>query len=98
MSLYNSPAMANALSVAGSNSKYKEPNARPAGFLGGLWHGIIAPLAFLISLFAQGASIYETNNNGRWYEFGFVVGIGVCAGGTDASTNTGASNPIPHVG
>jgi hypothetical protein len=89
--------MANALSVAGSNSKYKEPNAQPAGFWGGLWHGIIAPLAFLISLFAEGISIYETNNNGHWYEFGFVVGIGVCAGGTDASTNTGASNPIPHV-
>jgi hypothetical protein len=73
--------MANALSVAGSNSKYKKPDARPAGFWGGLWHGMIAPLTFLISLFAEGVSIYETNNNGRWYEFGFMLGIGAYAGG-----------------
>jgi len=73
--------MANALSVAGSNSQYKKPNARPAGFVGGLWHGMIAPLTFLISLFAAGVSIYETNTNGRWYEFGFMLGIGAYAGG-----------------
>ena len=76
--------MANALSVAGSNSKYKEPNAEPAGFWGGLWHGLIAPFTFLISLFAEGVSIYEINNNGRWYEFGFLLGISACAGGGDA--------------
>lgn len=73
--------MANALCVAGRNSKYKEPNAQPAGFWGGLWHGIIAPITFLVSLFADGVSIYETNNNGRWYEFGFMLGIGAYAGG-----------------
>ena len=81
--------MANALSVAGSNSKYKEPNAPPAGFWGGLWHGLIAPITFLISLFAEGVSIYETHNNGRWYEFGFMLGIGAYAGGGEVhSTNT----------
>jgi hypothetical protein len=72
--------MANSLSVAGSNSKYKEPSAEPAGFWGGLWHGFIAPITFLVSLFATGVGIYETNNNGRWYEFGFMLGIGAYAG------------------
>ena len=72
--------MANALSVAGTNSKYKEPNANPAGFWGGLWHGLIAPFTFLVSLFVDGVSIYETNNNGHWYEFGFMLGVGTCAG------------------
>jgi hypothetical protein len=77
--------MANALSVAGSNSKYKEPDARPAGFLGGLWHVMIAPITFLVSLFVGGVSIYETNNNGRWYE---LLGIGAyAAGGEVHSTN-----------
>jgi hypothetical protein len=82
--------MANALSVAGSNSKYKEPNARPAGFWGGLWHGMIAPITFLVSLFVEGVSIYETNNNGRWYELGFMLGIGAYAGGGEVvhSTNS----------
>jgi len=73
--------MANILSVAGSNSKYRQPGARPAGFLGGLWHGLIFPITFIVSLFIQGVSIYESNNNGRWYEFGFVLGI--CAHSRD---------------
>ena len=79
--------MANALSVAGSNSKYKL-NAKPAGFLGGLWHGMIAPITFLVSLFVNGVSIYETYNDGRWYEFGFVIGMGGFAGGSGSG--------IPH--
>jgi hypothetical protein len=75
--------MANSLAVAGSNSKYKEPGAAPAGFWGGLWHGSIAPFTFLISLWNDGISIYETNNNGRWYEFGFLLGIGGYASCTE---------------
>jgi len=58
--------MANSLSAAEANSKYKEPGAQPAGFLAGLWHGITAPITFIVSLFATGVSIYETTNNGRW--------------------------------
>jgi hypothetical protein len=76
--------MANSLSVAGLNSKYKEPGAQPAGFWGGLWHGIIAPITFIVSLLANAVSIYETNNNGRWYEFGFMLGIGAYAGNEEA--------------
>jgi hypothetical protein len=72
--------MANSLAVAGSNSKYKESGATPAGFWVGLWHGIIAPITFVVSLLANGVGIYETNNNGRWYEFGFMLGIGAYAG------------------
>jgi hypothetical protein len=30
--------MANILAVAGPNSKYKLPNAQPAGFWAGVWH------------------------------------------------------------
>lgn len=72
--------MTNVLSVAGTASIYKKPGAKAAGFLAGLWHGIIAPITFIISLFAHEVSIYETNNNGRWYEFGFMLGIGAYAG------------------
>jgi hypothetical protein len=38
------------------------------------WHG--SPLAFLISWFEGGVSICESNNDGRWYEFGFILVIG----------------------
>jgi hypothetical protein len=81
--------MANSLSVAGSNSKYKEPGAKPAGFWGGLWHGIIAPITFPVSLFVSGVSIYETNNTGRCYEFGFMLGIGAYAGNKQARDAAG---------
>ncbi len=84
--------MANSLSVAGSNSKYKEPRAKPAGFWGGLWHGIIAPITFLVSLFVSGVSIYETNNNGRWYEFGFMLGIGAYAGNKEVRQAAGSGS------
>ena len=47
----------------------------PAGFLFGIWHGVIAVLAFIISLFSDNVSMYEVNNSGGWYDFGFLIGI-----------------------
>lgn len=55
--------------------------AEPYGFLGGLWHGIIAPLSFFGSLFIDNIAMYAVNNNGGWYDFGFVVGAGILFGG-----------------
>ena len=52
-----------------------------AGFWLGLWHGIIAPLTFLISLFTDDVNVYEVSNNGNWYDFGFVIGAGILFGG-----------------
>jgi hypothetical protein len=71
--------MANALAIAGSDSVYKLPGARAAGFAAGFWHGIIAPITFFVSLFDRGVGIYETHNQGRWYDFGFMLGIGAFA-------------------
>jgi hypothetical protein len=71
--------MPNILAIAGSDSKYKLPGETPAGFWAGLWHGIIAPLLFWFSLFLPGVRVYETNNKGHWYDFGFLVGIGAWA-------------------
>jgi hypothetical protein len=53
----------------------------PAGFLLGLWHGIILPVTFVISLFTDGVSVYEVNNNGNWYDFGFFLGVMIVLGG-----------------
>ncbi|MGC9472161.1 MAG: hypothetical protein ACP5D1_11510 [Bacteroidales bacterium] len=52
-----------------------------AGFLMGLWHGIISPVTFVISLFTDKISLYEVHNNGGWYDFGFVLGAGILFGG-----------------
>ena len=57
------------------NSKYSLPGGSRAGFLAGLWHGLICPVTFIVSLFNPKVRIYEQNNNGGWYDFGFVVGV-----------------------
>lgn len=67
--------MPNPLAVAGPGSKYAVPEAEPAGFWAGLWHGMICPITFVVSLFNPDVRIYEVHNNGRWYDFGFVIGV-----------------------
>jgi len=54
----------------------------PAGFWLGLWHGIILPVTFVISLFTDSVSVYEVANNGNWYDFGFFLGVLVSLGGS----------------
>jgi hypothetical protein len=46
------------------------------GFWGGLWHGIIAPVDFIVMLFKDNITLYAQNNNGTWYAFGFLIGSG----------------------
>jgi hypothetical protein len=46
------------------------------GFWGGLWHGIIAPIDFIVMLFKDNVTLYAQNNNGAWYAFGFLIGSG----------------------
>lgn len=52
-----------------------------AGFWIGLWHGIIAPVTFIISLFSDKVHMYEIHNNGGWYNFGFLFGMIIIFGG-----------------
>ena len=53
----------------------------PYGFLLGLWHGLIAPISFFGSLVSDNIAMYAMNNNGGWYDFGFVIGAGILFGG-----------------
>ncbi len=52
----------------------------PYGFWWGLWHGLIAPITFLVSLFSDTVGIYEVHNAGGWYDFGFVLGLSTAFG------------------
>jgi hypothetical protein len=45
------------------------------GFLLGLWHGFIFPVAWIVSLFTDKVAIYAVPNNGGWYDFGYFLGI-----------------------
>jgi len=52
-----------------------------ANFWRGLWHGLIAPITFIISLFDRNVQMYDVHNNGGWYNLGFFLGITALAGG-----------------
>ena len=58
----------------------------PAGFWYGLWHGIISVISLVIHLFNESVVVYETNNTGGWYDFGFLLGV-ICiwSGGSHAT-------------
>ena len=69
--------------AAGANEMEgsENPEGDVAGFWRGLWHGIIAPVTFIISLFNQNVGVYEVHNNGTWYDFGFMLGVCIIFGG-----------------
>ena len=45
------------------------------GFLLGVWHGFIFPVAWILSLFLPNVAVYAVPNNGGWYDFGYFLGI-----------------------
>ncbi len=49
--------------------------ASAPGFLYGLWHGFIFPVAWILSLFMPDVSVYAVPNNGGWYDFGYFIGV-----------------------
>ena len=69
--------------TAGANPALNTPTSvdHLAGFWSGLWHGIISPITFIISLFSHNVNIYEIHNNGGWYNFGFLFGMSIIFGG-----------------
>jgi hypothetical protein len=73
--------------TAGPNHFKDVPDADGslAGFWLGLWHGMISPLTFIVSLFSEKVSIYEVHNNGGLYNFGFLLGIAMVWGGGGAA-------------
>lgn len=46
-----------------------------AGFFGGFWHGLIAPISLIISIFKPHLSIYEVHNNGLLYNIGYYIAV-----------------------
>lgn len=70
--------------AAGSNpvAGTAGPGGEIAGFWLGLWHGAIALVTFVISLFDSSVGIYEVHNNGTWYNLGFVLGALIFLGGS----------------
>lgn len=72
-----------ATSCAPGNMEFVE---QPAGFWMGLWHGFISLFTFIISLFNENVNIYEVNNSGGWYNFGYILGVSIFFGGSSKGT------------
>jgi hypothetical protein len=70
--------------AAGPNQMRNTPDedGEVAGFWLGLWHGLIAPITFVISLFNKSIYVFEVHNNGAWYTFGFLLGASMVFGGS----------------
>lgn len=62
--------------------------ADPYGFWSGLWHGMIVIFSWIGSLFTDDIAVYAVNNNGGWYDFGFVLGIGALGGTAGRSSKS----------
>jgi hypothetical protein len=65
-----------ALSACATQSAAAVAPAAP-GFLLGLWHGFIFPIAWVLSLFMPEVAVYAVPNDGGWYDFGYFLGIAV---------------------
>lgn len=63
----------------------------PADFWYGLWHGVISIISMIIHIFNSEVSVYEINNTGGWYDFGFLLGV-ICVwgGGSHMSCKSSA--------
>lgn len=56
-----------------------------AGFWAGLWHGGISVATLIVHVFNDAVRVYEVNNTGGWYDFGFLLGaICIWGGGSTA--------------
>jgi len=65
-----------------SSALVQSADAEPAGFLLGLWHGIICVVSFIVSFFKKDVNIYETVNNGWQYNAGYLLGLMISLGGS----------------
>ena len=74
--LRNSAALAALMLLAGCATQVSAGVSPQApGFLLGLWHGFIFPVAWFLSLVIHDINIYAVPNNGGWYNFGYFLGI-----------------------
>ena len=61
-------------------NQYNYNDYEEAGFVSGIWHGLIAPwslLVRLLSVFSDDFDVgmYAYNNTGWFYDLGFLIGI-----------------------
>lgn len=83
VAIWSSVAVVAALILVGCAAPGIPASSLPesAGFWMGLWHGMIFPVTFFVSLFNHDVGVYAVVNNGGWYNFGYFLGIAISMGG-----------------
>jgi len=61
-----------------------------AGFWQGWWNGFTILFTWVVSLFNDNVGIYEVNNNGGWYDFGYLLGVMMFWGGGSGGAAAGS--------
>jgi hypothetical protein len=59
----------------------REVSGAPANFWWGLWQGLIIILSFIASWFDNKIVLYQVNNNGFWYNLGYIIALCFSVGG-----------------
>lgn len=62
------------LSACAGSDQFKE-GGKKANLIHGIWHGWIAPLSLVLSIFGDGIRMYEPNNTGWSYDLGFYMAV-----------------------
>ena len=77
-----------ALTACAAAQDASSVQAEAPGFLLGVWHGFIFPIAWIVSLFVDKVAVYAVPNNGGWYDFGYFLGVVVLGVGARKSRIT----------
>ena len=77
-------------SCTAGDAQFTQDN--PAEFWYGLWHGVISFISLIIHIFNENVVVYELNNTGNWYDFGFLLGVIFIWGGSSHATCKSAAN------
>lgn len=69
----------------------------PANFWLGLWQGLIVFPSFIASWFDNNIVLYQVNNNGFWYNLGYVIGLIVLGAGSGGSARASRTKEKPKM-
>lgn len=75
----------------------RDLSGAPAGFWLGLWQGLIVFLSFIASWFDNNIVLYQVNNNGFWYNLGYVIGLIILGAGGGGSARASRTTERPKM-
>jgi hypothetical protein len=75
----------------------RDLSGAPANFWLGLWQGLIVFLSFIARWFDNNIVLYQVNNNGFWYNLGYVIGLIVLGAGGGGSARASRTTQRPKM-